>query len=285
MVSTRQHPREFPAPDASPTKGSPRKSLRNSTASPVPSSPEPGSSPLSNAASLTKRAVSNSVAQANSSIVRATTSQGGGWSHTASNVTLLWIAISLPLVIWDALYILLRPHTMAGGKLQWPIWKPYEVYAAIDHLYGTPGWENKDGFGGGQGFLNAIEAVLYGLYGMILYNHGEFAERGSGVEAGEGVKGWLLGGAKVKGRKGNQALIIGFAAAVMTLSKTVLYYAVEYYSEFANVRHNDWPTLILFYGIMNGMWVIFPAYMTITFGADILAGLDAGTESSSKKRN
>lgn len=208
--------------------------------------------------------------------------KGGGWSHTASNVTLAWIAVSLPLVIWDCLYILLRPHTMAGGRLQWPIWKPYEIYAAIDYVYGQPGWDNMDGFGGGQGAVNAIEAVLYGLYLMLAYNHGILAEGGSGVQIGEGVKGWLSGGVKIKGRVGNKALVIGFVASVMTLSKTVLYYLVEYYSGFKNTAHNDWATLFLFYGVMNGLWIVFPAYMTVTFGSDILAGLDAATGSDKK---
>lgn len=111
---------------------------------------------------------------------------------------------------------------MAGGKLQWPIWKPYEVYAAIDHVYGWPGWESGDGFGGAQGALNAVETVLYGLYMMIVYNHGLPTTAGTGLQA-EGFGAWLSGGRKVHGKQGNRALIIGFAAAVMTLSKTTLY--------------------------------------------------------------
>lgn len=107
--------------------------------------------------------------------------------------------------------------------LQWPIWKPYEIYASIDHVYGWPGWENKDGFGGAQGVLNVVEIVMYGLYAMIVYNHGVPAAAGTGLQVGHGVSGWFAGGVKVRGKAGNRALIIGFAAAVMTLSKTVLY--------------------------------------------------------------
>jgi hypothetical protein len=156
---------------------------------------------------------------------------------------------------------------MAGGAIQWPIWKPYEIYASIDHVYGWPGWENNDGFGGAQGFLNAIELVLYGLYAMIIYNHGVPTTGGTGLQVSEGVSKFLAGGRKVRGKPGNRALIIGFAAAVMTLSKTVLYctYACdtqssgrliivdfnEYFSGFANVGHNDWATLLFFYGIMK----------------------------------
>jgi hypothetical protein len=129
----------------------------------------------------------------------------------------------MPLVLWDTLYILLRPHTMAGGAIQWPLWKPYEIYASIDHVYGWPGWEKKDGFGGAQGVLNAVELVLYGLYALIMYNHSTSAAGGTGLQLEEGCGKWLAGGRKVRGNVGNRALIIGFAAAVMTLSKTVLY--------------------------------------------------------------
>lgn len=174
---------------------------------------------------------------------------------------------------------------MAGGALQWPIWKPYEIYASIDHVYGWPGWENKDGFGGAQGVLNAVELVLYGLYAMILYNHSVPTTGGTGVQLSEGVGGFLAGGRKVRGKTGNRALLIGFAAAVMTLSKTVLYYFNEYFSDFANVRHNDWATLLVFYGVMNGLWVIFPAYMTVVFGTDILQALDIAADPLPKKRS
>lgn len=174
----------------------------------------------------------------------------------------------MPLVLWDTMYILLRPHTMAGGALQWPLWKPYEIYASIDHVYGWPGWENKDGFGGAQGVLNAVELVLYGLYALIMCNHSVAASAGTGLQVGQGVGSWLAGGRKVRGRNGNRAVLIGFAAAIMTLSKTVLYCKShsstvqsriklispdfnEYFSGFANVGHNTWPDLIFFYIIMK----------------------------------
>ncbi|KAB2109306.1 hypothetical protein AG0111_0g3118 [Alternaria gaisen] len=280
MVSTRSHPQgDFPATEPSPVKKAPRS--RTSTASPAPiSSPDLDSPP--SAKSLARRAVSN--AKAEISPPSPSEINEPAWCHTASNLTIVWLVISMPLVLWDSLYILLRPHTMAGGALQWPIWKPYEIYASIDHVYGWPGWENNDGFGGAQGFLNAIELVLYGLYAMIIYNHGVPTTGGTGLQLSEGVSEFLAGGRKVRGKNGNRALIIGFAAAVMTLSKTVLYYFNEYFSGFANVGHNDWATLLLFYGIMNGLWVIFPAYMTVVFATDILQALDIATESSSKKR-
>lgn len=214
MVSTRLHPQGgFPASEPSPTK----RASRTSTPAPT-DSPDFNGSPSK---SLARRAASNALASVQPpqpSEINET-----AWCHSVSNLTVLWLTVSIPLVLWDSLYILLRPHTMAGGVLQWPIWKPYEIYAAIDHVYGWPGWEGTDGFGGAQGALNAVELVMYGLYAMIIYNHSVPASGGAGLQASESVGSWLAGGRKVRGKAGNRALIIGFAAAVMTLSKTVLY--------------------------------------------------------------
>ncbi|KAF3044212.1 hypothetical protein E8E11_008606 [Didymella keratinophila] len=298
MVATRQHPRgDFPAVEPSPTK----RPSRTSTASPAPTSPTTTTRAAAADVSPTAKTVARRAAAAAeratkvvdsnaSSALRAVAPPSpaevgeGTWCHTASNVTILWLIVSLPLVLWDSLYILLRPHTMAGGALQWPLWKPYEIYAAIDYVYGWPGWESNDGFGGAQGALNAVETVLYGLYVMIIYYHSVPAPAGTGLDVkSEGLGAWLAGGRKVPGRNGNRALLIGFTAAVMTLSKTVLYYFNEYFSGFKSVGHNDWFTIFLFYGVMNGLWVIFPAYMTVVFGSDILQALDDAAEVSEKE--
>jgi hypothetical protein len=282
MVATRQHPRgDFPAFEPSPTK----RPSRSSTASPAPTSPTTATrsaaaniSPTAKtvarraaaAADRATKAVDENASKAVTAVAPPSPSEvgEGRWCHTASNLTILWLVVSLPLVLWDTLYILLRPHTMAGGALQWPIWKPYEIYASIDYVYGWPGWESNDGFGGAQGALNAVETVLYGLYVMIIYYHSVPAATGTGLDVkSEGLGAWLSGGRKVPGKQGNRALLIGFTAAVMTLSKTVLYCKTsspalywtkltiadfnEYFSNFKSVRHNDWFTILLFYGVMK----------------------------------
>jgi hypothetical protein len=227
MVSTRKHPQgDFPAFESSPTK----KLLRTSTstASPAPtSSPDLTSSPTAAAQSSLRHTANNARDMAQSIAVASPPKPSQvdepTWCHTTSNLTVLWLAVSFPLVLWDALYILLRPHTFSGGALQWPIWKPYEIYAAIDKVYSRSAYDANEGFGGAQGALNVAELVLYGLYIMILYNHGVPSASGTGAQVGEGVGAWFAGGVKIRGKAGNRALIMGFAASVMTLSKTVLY--------------------------------------------------------------
>ncbi|KAF2196018.1 hypothetical protein GQ43DRAFT_476694 [Delitschia confertaspora ATCC 74209] len=294
MVSTRHHPSEFPPPDTSPSKSSPRK--RTSTASPAP-----GTSMSSSMPSLSRRAVSNTFHSSSNpdstdSITAApfplSPTSPTSWSHTTSNPTLLWLTISIPLVIWDALYILLRPHTFHNGRLQWPLWVPYEIYAKTDLVYSPEKWAAGEGFGGAQGVMNVVEVVLYGLYWGIVWRHGVGSERGRGVQVGDGAGGgarggagvakWLKGGRRIEGWRGGRAVVIGFAAAVITLSKTMLYYLNEYYSGFENIKHNSWPVLIGLYGIMNGLWILFPAYMTYVFGAEIIEGLDIAANVSKR---
>ena len=48
------------------------------------------------------------------------------------------------------------------------------------------------------------------------------------------------------------AAIIGFGAALMTLSKTVLYWIQEYYCGYCAVGHNDFKTLFVYWIIPNG---------------------------------
>jgi len=82
MVSTRGHPQEFPEPDLTPTKSS-------------PSTPSKSS--------------------------RSRDARKGQWSHTPSNLAIIWLFVSLPLVAWDTGYVMLRPLTMPGGSLHWPL--------------------------------------------------------------------------------------------------------------------------------------------------------------------
>lgn len=137
-------------------------------------------------------------------------SKPSSWSHTPTPATLFWLAVSLPLVVWDTGYVLGRPATMEGGSLHWPLYVPYELYAKTDYVYGWKALQDKNGFTSAQGTLNVIETLMYGVY-LYLY----FA-KGTAVGA-KGAK------KVVTGRAGALAVLVGFSAAVMTLSKTVLY--------------------------------------------------------------
>lgn len=100
---------------------------------------------------------------------------------------------------------------MPGGWLHWPVWRPYELYGRVDGMYGFKQWDLNNGFTAAQGVLNLIESLLYVAYLGMLYRN---ARPTTGREQR---------GVVVSGRLGAVALLIGFSAAVMTVSKTVLY--------------------------------------------------------------
>lgn len=156
---------------------------------------------------------------------------------------------------------------MPGGWAHSPIWTPYALYGTVDHVYGFKAWERHEGFAGAQGMLNLVETVCYCVYLGMIFQLGE-------------TMGSREGGTRrvLRGRAGAIAVLVCFAAAVMTLSKTVLYWLNEYYSGFDNIGHNDLQTLILMWIIPNGAWLVAPTYMIFRLGSEIIdamAGMPA----------
>lgn len=96
---------------------------------------------------------------------------------------------------------------MENGWLHYPFWAPYKLYGEVDHVYGWKAFNAGNGFTSAQGALNAIETAMYIYYAYVAF----FA---ASAAAGKKV---------VAGRAAALAVVVGFSAAVMTLSKTVLY--------------------------------------------------------------
>ncbi|KAF2668416.1 hypothetical protein BT63DRAFT_402299 [Microthyrium microscopicum] len=239
MVSTRNHPKTFPAPDLSPTK--------STSASSSSTSPTKASRPSKRSESPNTD-TNESTALARPSARRST----NAWTHTATPLTFVWLAISLPLVLWDTGFVLGRPHTFPGGKWHAPF-SPYAIYVHIDDLYAPAAWERKDGFTSAQGTLNLIETSVYLAY------------------------------LKVVGREAGIATLVGFAGFIMTLSKTVLYVFVTHFGEWVSLRQHDWWTIFSLWIFPNGLWIALPAYLTYSFGSQILQGLEQAAGLPQKK--
>ncbi|PYH43216.1 uncharacterized protein BP01DRAFT_393567 [Aspergillus saccharolyticus JOP 1030-1] len=207
-----------------------------------------------------------------------TNNNNNKWVHTPSTAITLWLVLSVPLVLWDAAYVLLRPHSMPGHSLHSPLWTPYALYGTIDYIYGWPAFNARNGFTAAQTVLNLVESAGYVYYLAVVYCHGTSLTangRGGGQRRPrKGVR-WFLQETKVvAGRRGAGALLVAYSASVMTVGKTVLYWLNEVFSGFENIGHNDLWTLVFFWIIPNGLWIVFPGYNVYLLGAEIVAALE-----------
>jgi len=122
---------------------------------------------------------------------------------------------------------MLRPHSMPGGSLHWPLWVPYELYCEMDYIYGWKAFNEHNGFTAAQTMLNIIETAMYIYYLYIVYAYGRPStshQRGASKPSTAAVLGQQR---YVDGKKGALAVLIVHSAAVMTVSKTVLYCKFE----------------------------------------------------------
>ncbi|KAI9312878.1 hypothetical protein BX666DRAFT_1982837 [Dichotomocladium elegans] len=153
-----------------------------------------------------------------------------------------WFFISSFVVLWDAAYCLLRPHTMKGGK--WNLlWRPYNLYAQVDTFYGVVALEEQDGFTSAQAIMNLVETTINFIYlGML-----------------------------ASGKPDNlgRANLVGFSAATLTCAKTVLYMLNEVFSGMRHTRHNSLQDFILLWTIPNGTWIVFPSLIMFSLGRDL----------------
>ncbi|EJC98473.1 uncharacterized protein FOMMEDRAFT_96779 [Fomitiporia mediterranea MF3/22] len=167
----------------------------------------------------------------------------------------LWFLLTAPVIFWDAGYCFMRPRSFNGGDLHW-IWKPYALYQDIDLVYGVEAYNRGDGFASAQSFLNVIETFfnLYYVYAQHIL-------------------------------ASPAAPLIGFASAVMTLSKTVLYWAQEYYCGGCAIGHNDLKTLFWLWIVPNGLWLLVPTLIIRSLYRDIASGLKTANKVNIAKKN
>ncbi|KAG5734216.1 hypothetical protein E4T56_gene2276, partial [Termitomyces sp. T112] len=133
-----------------------------------------------------------------------------------------WFLLTVPVIAWDVGYCFNRPRSMKGGDLHW-LWKPYAIYQNVDYMYGWPALEANNGFTNAQSLLNIIETLLNIMYLYLAH-----------------VVAWP------------PAPLVAFVSASMTLSKTILYWAQEYYCGFCSIGHNTAYDLIIYWIIPNG---------------------------------
>ncbi|KAJ3414635.1 hypothetical protein HDV05_006276 [Chytridiales sp. JEL 0842] len=144
-----------------------------------------------------------------------------------------WLTLTTPIVLWDAGFVLNRPHSLNTS-----FWEPYKLYVTIDKAYGDAEYA----FVEAQAYLNLLEVAI----GVVaLYFHF---------------------------RKSSSAIPWAITANAMTLNKTILYFVIEAVGKFHYVKHNSWYDYILLYVLTNGWWILMPLLCLLSlWGASVRA--------------
>ncbi len=148
-----------------------------------------------------------------------------------------WLILSATIVIWDASYVLLRPHSMQGGKYE-HIFSPYQIYIKFDTLYGN----NDDRFVVIQSLLNYVEiAITYTAVILSLCS---------------------CKSAKIKGA------LLATVVSAFTFWKTVIYvwYAEPFLTE--ATKNFTLESIYLFY-IPTSPWILCPLWSIISISRKI----------------
>jgi len=155
----------------------------------------------------------------------------------------LWFLITAPVMFWDAGYCLMRPRSMRGGDLHW-LWKPYELYEQIDHVYGVKAFEDGEGFANAAALLNLAETLVNIAY---LY--------------------------KTHVSPSSIAPLVGYTGATMTVAKTVLYISQEVFCGGCAIGHNTLADMFAYWILPNMLWIIFPSLIMWKLGGDIFSSM------------
>eukprot|EP00695_Tsukubamonas_globosa_P001404 TRINITY_DN2423_c0_g1_i1.p1 TRINITY_DN2423_c0_g1~~TRINITY_DN2423_c0_g1_i1.p1 ORF type:complete len:110 (+),score=16.38 TRINITY_DN2423_c0_g1_i1:66-395(+) len=99
----------------------------------------------------------------------------------------VWFLITVPIIAWDASFVMLRPHSMKGGSLE-IFWKPYQTYVEADKRY----QDLNDGFVIAQSYMNMVETII--AFASVIASN----------------------------KRNPICHLLAFSAALMTLAKTVL---------------------------------------------------------------
>lgn len=146
----------------------------------------------------------------------------------------IWLVLSSIIVAWDIGFVLMRPASMEGGEWSW-LWAPYSNYYRVDLAYGdlSNHWIRAQTLG------NIFESFLN--FSAVIFYYSPFSSQN------------------------RMAPIIGMCSALMTLWKTVLYWVIEYCSNYENTGHNTLFDAVFIFIIPNALWLIFPFLIVMWF--------------------
>ncbi|KAI5295351.1 hypothetical protein KEM52_001673 [Ascosphaera acerosa] len=177
------------------------------------------------------------------------------------------------------------------------MWKPYDLYGRVDHMYGWPEYRAGNGLTMAQSILSLAEVAGYLYYLTTIWRHSAAtrqtrslraadAQRRSLFErAGSCASRWLLASQNsLGGRPGVVALLVVFAASIMALNRAVLYLLLQPCSRYRDIGHNEPAIAFFLWLVPNTLRVLLPAYAAYYFASEILNALETVTGVPARER-
>lgn len=161
--------------------------------------------------------------------------------------------LTIVVVLWDALFVLLRPRSLPGNDLA-IFFYPYKLYIEVDKAYGNM----DDAFTKAQSWLNVAEIVISVAAVLLL-----FLRKPSG-------------------------LLLALVVNTMTFWKTVLYqlqYTPLCKSAHCNLDHTTWTDAVLLFIVPNGVWLVFPFLCMCHYFNVLWSLVTRGIESQSHNKD
>ncbi|KZS91451.1 hypothetical protein SISNIDRAFT_413984 [Sistotremastrum niveocremeum HHB9708] len=154
-----------------------------------------------------------------------------------------WFLLTAPVIFWTASFSLLKSMLMQFEYLAW-VWRPYSHYQEIDKV-GCPIPRNI------MPLLNIVETSLALIYLRLVY---------------------------LKDVPPRSAPVYGFSSAIMTFSKSSLFFSQQYFCNYCDIGHNG-KKGIMTWLFFNGLWLVFSGCITRVLGRQIIHSLEEGEES------
>ncbi|KAJ2935428.1 hypothetical protein H1R20_g1665, partial [Candolleomyces eurysporus] len=80
------------------------------------------------------------------------------------------------------------------------------------------------------------------------------------------------------------APLVGYVSVHLTVGKTLLYWAQEYFCGFCAIGHNKLSNILLFWVFPNGLWIVVPSLIGYTLGKQLVQQLYVAHEVSKKSK-
>ncbi|KAF8157055.1 hypothetical protein B0H34DRAFT_483633 [Crassisporium funariophilum] len=158
----------------------------------------------------------------------------------------VWFLFSYTIVLWDLAYILIRPHSLEGGRFRY-IWSVYDELEHFDLTYSPKYF-----------YDGHIRSAALSAKGALSIPEVAFAAV------------YLF---QVHISPSPLAPLFGFSAAFATFLKCALWTLEELYCGWCTTGHNSNYDIFMSWTLPTGVWILLSLLAALRLGGDVVSAL------------